>query len=541
MSPIIQQLKIGTGIVHVGWESRKRTIYRYATQEEEKDSGVKKYKLSGTRDRAVKDVQTLYEGPQVFPVPREDFIISSDADQIESAYMCGFRKQYRKFEVELKAKQGKFRKEAVAKLLSPDKPTETAENRVEMQNRGTERTGFSEPYTVWHLWLRYDVDEDGDQDDILVGFHLDSGQILYCQYNPIFTGNRPFVKFVGSPTQYAFDGEGMCEAMYSIQEEIDTIHNQRLDRMSLLNSFVTMSREGSGLDNFKWDVGRHYVVADTELEQAFRVVPVPEIAPSSFQEEGLLHTLSDKLMGTTPAVMGISTAERPVFKDTMAHLEEANKKFKNMIDNIRNGITELVYQLLELFAQYQPELSYQVEEGGEWKSETVDLSDIAGIRDGVDIELAASTEVLSQEVRRQINLEIYTMLSDYYTKSASVVQALVNPAVPPGFKKYLLDVDRASSKVLTDILRDFDRPDAEDIVVSAGETVPQEAMQPPPPMAPPGETPQGGMPPGGMPQGGMPPGGMAGMEDMMAGGGGGMAGGEPSLKEMEEAEAFGMV
>ncbi len=509
MGPILQQLKIGTGILHLAWESKRRVIYRYADDVDLADKSVHKYTLDGTTSKAVKDVQTTYEGPQIFPISREDFIISSDAVDIESAYLCGFRTYLRQYEIEVKEKQGVYREGTAKKILSPGKYDENKEVRAEMQNKTLEKTDFSSPNEFWTLWLKDDVDADGDVDDIVVTIHPETGTIARAIYNPVFTGNRPFVRLVGYPTEYAFDGEGMCEAIYQLQEEIDTIHNQRLDRMTLLNAFVTMSRSGVGLDSFKWSPGKHYIVDDV-IEDSFKVIQVPDVYPSTFQEEQVLTGLADRVCGITPAVMGMQMAERPVFKETMSNLEESNKKFKAYIDNIRMGMTEMMYQILELMAQYSPVLTYKVEENGQMLDKSIELP-IMSIRDGLEIELAASTEMISQEVRREVNTQVYGLISDFMTKTASMAQALVNPLVPPAFKKVLMEANKIGVDVVREILLDFDKNDAENLVLDLSKIILPQDMTQPPPMPPPGMPPPGGPLPGGQPgparpQQGPPPG-----------------------------------
>jgi len=507
---ILQDLKVGCGVIHVCWESKKRTVYRYADEIEIADKNTHTYSLAGTSDKAVKDVQTVYEGPQLYPISREDLVVSSDAKDFSDAYLCGYRLYKRRHELEFGAKKGLYLKEGVRKLLGPDKYDENKEARIEAQEKDFKKTPWSEPYEVYVLWTKYDVDDDGDLDDIVVTFHNKSGTILRAIYNPIFTSNRPFVKFVGDPVEFSFDGNSGCETLYSIQEEIDTIHNQRLDRMTLLNAFVTFTKSGSSLENFKWFPGKNYVV-DDNLDESFRIVQTPDVYPSTFTEEANLISLAERAMGVTPQMMGIQTAERPVFKESLSNLEEANKKHKLRIDNYRNAIRETIYQGLENFAQYQPTLRYKTDQGGTWEEQTVDLP-VKMIRDGLEIDLTASTEMISQEVRREVNMAVYQLLSQYMTNVTGMAQALVNPNVPPDFKKVLLEANKIGVNVITEILKDFEKNDAESLVLDLTKSIsPQTIMAPPPPppQGPPGgPPPQGpqGPPPGQGPQQGPPQG-----------------------------------
>lgn len=497
LSPLLQQLKVGTGILYLTWETQNRTIYRDANAIEAADPTVRKYSVGSTK--VVKDVQTIYSGPNIYPVPRENFIVSSDATGVDDAYLIGFRKEYRKYEVETNVRNKMWRKATLDKLGSPDAYTENEETRAENQGRELKKTTFSAPYEFYTLWLKYDVDDDGEPDDIMVTIHRPSGLLARAIYTPTFTGQRPFVKLVGYPTEYAFDGEGYCEVLFNPQEELDAIHNQRIDRMKMINSLMTISRAGSGLENFKVELGKNYV-CDDNINDAFREIRFSDTYPSTQVEEAQLWNMADKVTGNTPALQGLSLAERPVYKDTQALLSESNKKFKMMIDNIIYGITETIYQLLELYGQYEPNITYRVA-GADGKMEDRSITlPIKAIRDGLDIKLAASSDTMSQEARRELNQLLYTMTSDYMTKTASMAQVLTNPQVPVEFKKFLLQAGRASARLFRDILLDADRQDASDLAINPADSMDMQAiLAPPPPPDPPAQGPMGGPPGMGMP------------------------------------------
>ena len=138
------------------------------------------------------------------------------------------------------------------------------------------------------------------------------------------------------------------------------------------------------------------------------------------------------------------------------------------------------------------------------------------MRDGINIELATSSEMLNQEIRREITLTIYQILSDYMTKIAGMAQMLVNPQVPSDFKKMILDGNKISVKLLNRLLEDFEIKDADDLVLDIEKSMDtekaiQESVDKMPPQKPPeGGGGQGGQPPM-APQGAMPPQGVGGI------------------------------
>jgi len=124
------------------------------------------------------------------------------------------------------------------------------------------------------------------------------------------------------------------------------------------------------------------------------------------------------------------------------------------------------------------------------------------LRDGVDIDLATSTEMLNQEVRRTINTELFQLLMTYYQQINPLWQAIVSPTTPSDYKKYCMAIIQVGNTLLERIIKDFNQPNADELLIDVQEVVNvQQALQSP--MMPPMGGPQGqGGPQGG--QGGSP-------------------------------------
>lgn len=502
ISPIIQAVVSGTGLLKVVYQDNKRGIYRYATPSESANPQVPKYQLPEAPTQLIKEVANIYKGPNVYPISREDFVISSDARTIQEAYLVGFRTYLRKDELELKGKQKIYYQDAVDKLvkdgqgLSPDEVDKTKQTFANLAGKKIDYTDYVKPYEIWELNLKYEVDQDGEEDEIVVSFHKETGTILRAIYNPVFTGFRPIVALKGYPAAYQFDGQGVAEVLESVQEEIDTMHNQRLDRITQINAPITLVRSGSGIDEFNLTPGKVWTV-DDDLDRCLRVIEQRDVIPSSFQEEQLLISLADRAVGITPNVLGQSESERPVAKETFARIGESNKKFIWMFGNDRNAMLDLAWMLIDFMAQYQPVYTYYINDPmtGQLIEQTVNFP-TGYFRDGIQISLKVSDEMLDQESRREMNIAKYQLLSDYMTKSNGILQMVLNPMVPPGAKMALLDANQIGVRLVQEIMRDFDTPDAESIVWDFSKSLtPQDLMAPPPMMAGPPPEGEGGPPP----------------------------------------------
>lgn len=514
-SPLLQSAKIGTGIGKLDYVREKRLVYRYSDEKERKDivkrdpEQAKYFAKTKNGQLLYKDIATEYEGPKFMGVPREDIFVSSDATSFEDAYMTGMRTYLHpsKFSARVKSTLYKINKDTEKSILRGDELDSTKEDRIVDADKDIE-VWDGNRIALWELHFTHDVDGDGEPDDIIVSFHRRTKTVLRAYYNPHFYKYRPFQRFIGRPMEYSFDGEGACQILEKCQVELDTLHNQRIDRGTQLNAPVWKRRMGSFQGDQKIFPG---AILDFNNPETDLMLEVGHSAyPDTAAAESVVVQYMQQAVGVSPNVMGQSTAERPVARETLALIQEANKLFKFLIDNYRDDITELLYRAIEMMAQYSPTYRYEVEAGGK-KEEKFLQFPYGMIRDGIEIELMASSEVMNTEVRREINLIVYQLLSSYATNLAGMGQMLINPQVPPSYKEFIMSVGKMGEKLLARVLRDFGIVDGEGLVPTLDTIDPDEPPpQPPQPPGPPGQPGQGqggpqGPPPGG-PPGAPPPG-----------------------------------
>jgi len=475
-SPLLQGIKAGTGIIMVDYERRKKTYVRYATSAEKRDKETKKFRTAEGED-IVKIPQTVYDGPVLRAISREDFIISSDATTIEDAHICGYRTYVPRptFDLRVKNKYYDISEEEAAKITGDDLD-ETKKQRIEDSNKDY-TDDVREKVEVWRLWYRYDVDNDGEADDVIVEFHPESAQILKADYNHLFYGFRPFVPLIFNPVEFSFDGEGICQILEKLQEEIDTLHNLRIDFLHQTVIPVFKRRIGTDSENYKsFEPGTIVDTQDPETDLIMMQFNNGNL-PGTIAEEQLLSQAGDEAVGNAAAFMGQPTSDRPVAKETLALLQELNKKLKVGAENLRRQISKIGMMVIEHFAQFQPRYEYKSDKGG--KAFTKEVLDFPFeiIRDGIAIDLMASSEVMNTEIRREIDMALYQILGDYYTKLAGMVEMLLNPQVPPDMKPLFVKWSKIFEKLMERIVRDFGNVDAESLVDSIPEDLLQQALQ----------------------------------------------------------------
>jgi hypothetical protein len=87
-------------------------------------------------------------------------------------------------------------------------------------------------------------------------------------------------------------------------------------------------------------------------------------------------------------------------------------------------------------------------------------------------------------MRREVEQNAFMLVRQYQTDIGGMLQLLTKPDVPVPMKKVLMAAATIGAKLMVQILRDFDLPDAESLVLDISKLVKPEEIekyQPPPP------------------------------------------------------------
>ena len=126
-------------------------------------------------------------------------------------------------------------------------------------------------------------------------------------------------------------------------------------------------------------------------------------------------------------------------------------------------LSEIGIKALEQMSQFTPVYHYKTEENGVMVKKILEFPPYL-LRDGIAVDIAASSEIMNIDVRREINLTLYQLLSDYFTKMTGMANAMANPQVPMAVKKFMADVSPVSTELIKEIVRDFGKTNEDKLV-----------------------------------------------------------------------------
>lgn len=166
-------------------------------------------------------------------------------------------------------------------------------------------------YEIVEAYLKVDVDGSGINSDVIVWVHLKSKRLLRATYlhrvSP--SGERPFVKAIFQPRKGQEFGVGLVEMMYPLAQELDAIHNMRLDWGMISVMPFGFYRPSSGIDpaTIQLEPGALIPVENPQTDVFF-----PNLGNRTvfgFQEEQAVHTMIERLTNISDLNLGVISGQ----------------------------------------------------------------------------------------------------------------------------------------------------------------------------------------------------------------------------------------
>lgn len=455
---VLEGTKYGTSILEVGYDFEEQ----------------KRYIQSANGEEYIAKKEVVKDGPELFNVPLEDFFTRTYEQDIQDANWVAKRMRMSEPELKSRAMSGLFRKEEVKDLIIARRTDEDEDEVTEKHETLEEIEPTSrEEYTVFEAWVSWNLDDGDDiETEILVYWVPETRAVLSARFHPFWHNKRPFVKFVYFPVEHRFYGEGICEQLEALQEEISEIHNQRLDNATLANiRGVVVRRMAKALKPGDTLYPGIVIEADDPVRD---VMPfqMAEVYPSTYQNEQVARNYVERVSGVSEAQ---SAGAMPVTRTTATAqallLQEGAKRFDQTIRKLREGIGDIGELVLRLYFQFgagdKPVL--WMGKKGEVVNGIFSLPKRASEL-GIGIEASAPTSRLNKEAQRQNSLALFNLMVQLYKE----IIPLAAQMAPDELPAVVAGLVNSAKQFMFQVLEQFDVTNPEDVL--AGLTVLQRVL-----------------------------------------------------------------
>lgn len=283
----------------------------------------------------------------------------------------------------------------------------------DIEAEGTKITQNKKNYRceVIEFYDKYDYNNDGVREDIIVTVEKNSRTFMDAR--PLLSisriNERPFVVGQLIRRTNRIYGKSLAEVAMPLEEEINAIHNQRLDAGTMAIIPFGVYRAGSGFkpENIEMEPGMWIPVDD--INDA-KWITVPNNVMVSFQEERMLMELVEKLTSAGSYQAGQESdvnRSRSTARGTIAIIQQGEVRFTVLGKRCQSPLSRMMNKILH---QYQdkmpPGLGMRVlgADGESLFPEGIAPEDLAG---NYDSYMVLDSTAGSKQVDRDIRMQVY--------------------------------------------------------------------------------------------------------------------------------------
>lgn len=418
----------GTSITKHSWERDVRKFVDVEVSEKEPLELGPDGRLV-TEEREVEREEVVYDGPIFSPVRLEDvYIVGNYVDNIDEADLVVHRQQYSRSDLLKMAKLGFFDEEAVEKV-SKMEPSSTYQNsRFGNENllkyqedyaSGIDKYGSYagiKTYVVNEAYFKFDVDEDGIDEELVAWVEETSKTILRITYLERVGpgGKRPFVLKKLLPRQSSFYGIGLGEILYGLNNEMDMLHNMRLDYGTLQNLPFGFYRAASGINPEEIELGPGKLIPVEDPQGDVHFPRMNGGTAYGFQEEAAVSSYADKASGVNEMAVGSTEGQGAARTATGASIlaNAANAGIDIFIRRYQEGFKKNLH-ILDLQLQALLPLGTIIKViGREGKDIYRQFQDRDSIKFEVDYCLEGNSSNSNKLIERDVSLQMLQTLTN---------------------------------------------------------------------------------------------------------------------------------
>lgn len=308
------------------------------------------FKRKDSMTGAVEQVTyTRRQGPAVQPIRLEDFFTRPYWKDVQRAPWIAIRYRYYRHELEQQVAMGAFDKAAVDTVLSM--PVQSYDEGItsaqEMRGVSADSLGKidkNQEFEIYECYVFWDIDGDGVSEDIKLWIHPETGALLRSEFNPLAMRDVEVLTYMNDPD--VLYGVGVCEMTESLQDEVTTLHNMRLDGTALAMQKVWAARRGLGLKDE--EISPLSVIEMDDPHQDLNVIAFPDVAPSCLNGEMVAREYADKITGANDYMAGFNdkvVGTSATVGGTMFLAQQANSILNSILQNTEIAISN-IYQII---------------------------------------------------------------------------------------------------------------------------------------------------------------------------------------------------
>ncbi len=452
---LLETVKLGTGILKTRYIREHKKVYEF--------------REIGNADGSVQTIERqarilLHDRPQVSHVSLWNFYLPAGYTDLQSAPWCSERLMLSWPQLVGRWKEGIYTNvNLLGESWARSRGNSIEQNLDRLDNYIPQQ---GDRFEIFEFWLDWDIDGDGEDEALVVTIHPETRTFLRVDFNPFFNQDKPYDYSRYLRAEKRFYGIGLGEMLTVFQDEVSTMHNQRIDGYSIANAAVFVALKNG---NIKQDEplfpGRILLVDDLN---EIRTMQLGSPLGQDIGQERLTLEYARQRDGVNDWVAGNDSASGNYATATVAvqQLREGSKRIDQTLRENRRCLSGVGMKVAELYQQFnqggKPYLAMGEKEGA-MVAEVLAFP-VEIIRAGVAIDVSAASAANNKEVELRTNMMIMEKVTQYYMQLLQAIQLAINPQVPPQIQMIAMESAKGGSILMRRILDLYQTQDVDSIV-----------------------------------------------------------------------------
>jgi hypothetical protein len=256
-------------------------------------------------------------------------------------------------------------------------------------------------------------------------------------------------------------GIGIGKQNEQFQEEITTIHRQRLDNSTLANMGMLVIKKNSGYGP-KEPIfpGKMWFLDDVQQIAPFKL---SETYNSAFANEDVVVRYSEMRTGVNEVLLGMPQEGTPgTATGDLARLAEGNKRFDLVLKNVREWLGKLGLDLVANFQQFGTRDHHWLVLGadGQYVEQVLQMPPTL-VRRGALIQVTATNSITNREVEQRQWMALFQLVNQH---SMGVLQ-LAGQVDPQIFQMLVMEAIWTSGEALHRLFQTFNLVDIDKLIL----------------------------------------------------------------------------
>lgn len=225
-------------------------------------------------------------------------------------------------------------------------------------SRNSDKKDSRKKVTVYEYYGRIAFKEDEPEQDMLI-VTANNGVILRATpLDEVYPCGKPFVVFMDDVMPLDFWAIGEVEPLIPLQDELNTMRNQRLDNRKLIINPMWLFNNLGGVNPDDL-ISRPGGMIETTDINAVKPLPVNDTTGASVEEEAIIKQDMDRTSGVYAGMtgqlqnqIGGAGASTTTARGFLASIEQAGTRMQYKLDNLEDAIVNIGQKMLKLNQKY---------------------------------------------------------------------------------------------------------------------------------------------------------------------------------------------